>query len=577
MNRTLRYFTPPRCTLLGVVLTCIAVVTRTRLTGSPLPALFDAMWLALTKFPFLGIAWSTLAALSLAASVRAATTSRDASSRNAARVALAVFTITSGAIVWSYSFDLPLHDYPAPRRCDAHFTWINAFPTAVGAATGIALLLLLPFAALATRGEPAQSAHAQRAAYSALAATGSVFVLRGLQSTVSATWLPAIATAITAVKIMLGVFTLFAVWSSVRAGTGPVEPTIRAGAWTAGLLFALGVSTLTVALATPAYAPRQASGTMSERDVRNICAPAATPFDWIAQRLHWTASRYRNGTDDVVRMQLPPRYREVLEHLDGLELEALAPGDGRPHPHPPLGRVVIADPSVRTQVVEAIFEGLRTASTESNCHDPHHAVFLHRGSETLRLTICYHCSNVGFDIGHEIRRPFAAISSVSQPLLDQVLLHGGVPSLVPTIATFRALESRDERVVRRDPIDPAIRDLLEHAESYELLSLDPEVRPATGHFHGFTVLRRIALQPGEGSAHALVRAWLYDAAIGARPSLCFHPRHALIARRGTTSLELIPSYGCSQTQIFRDGQLAQVVAHFLYSETLFDALIDRGR
>ena len=92
---------------------------------------------------------------------------------------------------------------------------------------------------------------------------------------------------------------------------------------------------------------------------------------------------------------------------------------------------------------------------------------------------------------------------------------------------------------------------MRNAETFELLSLDPEIRPDDADFHRFKVLGRTVV------TEAATRKRLYRALqSGARwnlplQALCFIPRHGIRATAGGATVDLVICFECSQVRVWQ--------------------------
>ena len=121
---------------------------------------------------------------------------------------------------------------------------------------------------------------------------------------------------------------------------------------------------------------------------------------------------------------------------------------------------------------------------------------------------------------------------------------------------------------RPDPhkIPAAAQAILERAESFELLSLDPsEPRDAPKEgFHGFAVLGKLAIDKAEVRKQ-VVEAFVKGVAAykggGAR---CFRPRHGLRAKYEGKSAEFVICFECRRVHVYVEGGAKQA---FLVSDS----------
>jgi len=94
------------------------------------------------------------------------------------------------------------------------------------------------------------------------------------------------------------------------------------------------------------------------------------------------------------------------------------------------------------------------------------------------------------------------------------------------------------------------RKALRDAESFELLSIDPERlrSPPDGHFHGYKVLGRTKIEDAAGRAK-LVTALEKGATEGRDPASCFNPRHAIRATSSGKTSDFLICFECSQVKV----------------------------
>src|SRR5262249_36926151 len=90
--------------------------------------------------------------------------------------------------------------------------------------------------------------------------------------------------------------------------------------------------------------------------------------------------------------------------------------------------------------------------------------------------------------------------------------------------------------------------VLEKADSYELLSLDPGTEGVKDGFHGWKVLGKTTVK--DKKARALVLGALKKGvAERGRPWKCFEPRHGPRATHGGTTVELVICFECGQVVV----------------------------
>jgi hypothetical protein len=121
----------------------------------------------------------------------------------------------------------------------------------------------------------------------------------------------------------------------------------------------------------------------------------------------------------------------------------------------------------------------------------------------------------------------------------------------------------------------AVRDVLANADTFELLSLNPDggTTREPGHFWGWRVLGSIAVESPvtrDEVVAALKRGiaenegWVAD---------CFDPRHGIRAARGGESVELVVCFECAQVYIYPDGKWGGSVLVTGSPEPVFDRIL----
>jgi hypothetical protein len=124
---------------------------------------------------------------------------------------------------------------------------------------------------------------------------------------------------------------------------------------------------------------------------------------------------------------------------------------------------------------------------------------------------------------------------MTRPFLFLGILLVAQPALIPA---------------RGDEIPPEARDILETAEEFQLLSLDPDKDSERDGFHGYKVLGMTRIKAGAPRAE-LVRALKKGAAEEEGfEAICFQPRHGLrVIRQGKTADFLI-CFECLNVAVF---------------------------
>lgn len=108
-------------------------------------------------------------------------------------------------------------------------------------------------------------------------------------------------------------------------------------------------------------------------------------------------------------------------------------------------------------------------------------------------------------------------------------------------------------VFRGIPSDAA--EVLRNADSFELLSIDPERGRDDDDFRGFKVLGRTSV------TDPATRERLYQSLqFGARwnlplPAMCFNPRHGIRATAGGKTVDLVICFECKQVNVWHGDSL----------------------
>ena len=127
--------------------------------------------------------------------------------------------------------------------------------------------------------------------------------------------------------------------------------------------------------------------------------------------------------------------------------------------------------------------------------------------------------------------------------------------------------------VERNRIPPDTEAALIHAETYELLSLDPDREPQADRFHGWHVLGRIAI--GDNATRTKLNAALL---VGVKQNKgivagCFRPRHGIHVTHKGKVHDVVMCFECLSASVYVDGQRS---GSFLVSESpqpVFDEVL----
>ncbi|MDA1195443.1 MAG: hypothetical protein O2894_09700 [Planctomycetota bacterium] len=124
------------------------------------------------------------------------------------------------------------------------------------------------------------------------------------------------------------------------------------------------------------------------------------------------------------------------------------------------------------------------------------------------------------------------------------------------------------------------RDIIEHAASVELLTLNPhqlvdgKLSPETDRLRGYGVLGRVTVT--DDTEHRSIVEAVYRGlkGEGAGPASCFWPRHALRFTHDGRTVELLICFECTWVHVYRDG--AEHEARMLFGagvKPVFDSAV----
>jgi len=121
---------------------------------------------------------------------------------------------------------------------------------------------------------------------------------------------------------------------------------------------------------------------------------------------------------------------------------------------------------------------------------------------------------------------------------------------VPNLATVETNEvpvsHQKSGTVGRELFPKDGLDVLENAEDFTVLSLDPEPETkATNTFHGYRVLGKIGIRDAS-ERHAVLSSIYAGMAIDGPEALCFDPRHGIHAQSGNRVEDLVICFECGQ-------------------------------
>ena len=155
------------------------------------------------------------------------------------------------------------------------------------------------------------------------------------------------------------------------------------------------------------------------------------------------------------------------------------------------------------------------------------------------------------------------------------LLILGTLSSVSSAQQAASGEAKENAVSRslRNRLPAAVVTLLEQADQFELLSLNPkfDMRPFKGSFHGYKVLAKTGVKDTK-TRQRLISALLQGMRENSgNLAACFNPRHGIRAIHKGSHADLVICFECLQFHLFGNAQ-----GEFLVSrspQSVFDAVL----
>ncbi len=138
------------------------------------------------------------------------------------------------------------------------------------------------------------------------------------------------------------------------------------------------------------------------------------------------------------------------------------------------------------------------------------------------------------------------------------------------------LKAYQAELRRGTPIPRRLWDALDHADRYELLSLDPDVSDTDEPplFHHFHILGRTDVTDADrrrlnNALDAGVRG--NSGAVAA----CFQPRHGIRVTTGETTTDFVICFHCLHISVYRDDERLEGMLTTESPEPTFDAILQQ--
>jgi hypothetical protein len=111
-----------------------------------------------------------------------------------------------------------------------------------------------------------------------------------------------------------------------------------------------------------------------------------------------------------------------------------------------------------------------------------------------------------------------------------------------------------EREEKENKIPDAVKAVLDKADSFELLSLEPsERKEAKGGFHGWKVLGKTEVKDADTRKDLVAALEKGVAENKGEVAKCFEPRHGIRATRDKKTVELVICFECLQVRGYVDN------------------------
>jgi hypothetical protein len=124
-----------------------------------------------------------------------------------------------------------------------------------------------------------------------------------------------------------------------------------------------------------------------------------------------------------------------------------------------------------------------------------------------------------------------------------------------------------------------MRNVLEHAETFTLFSLDPEPdlrKKPKAEFKGYPQMGKTQVPAGNDRTNLI--SVLYDGiANGNAIAMCFNPRHGIRATKGSNTVELLICFECGQVYTFSNRGSNQMFATSEAPVAAFNAYLNRAK
>lgn len=134
-------------------------------------------------------------------------------------------------------------------------------------------------------------------------------------------------------------------------------------------------------------------------------------------------------------------------------------------------------------------------------------------------------------------------------------------------------EGNDSTNDHKNVIPATVAAILEQADHFELLSLDPhpQWKAAKGDFYGYRVLGTAVIEDAENRKKLVFAFKRVVAENQGYIAACFNPRHGICVTRNEKQADFVICFECAQVQVF-----GEVHGTFLISSsarTLFDGVL----
>jgi hypothetical protein len=159
------------------------------------------------------------------------------------------------------------------------------------------------------------------------------------------------------------------------------------------------------------------------------------------------------------------------------------------------------------------------------------------------------------------RRNHADVVDVRKRMLALVIL--AAAAIGPMSSSSQEKRGTDRVDRKENALSPDVRKILDKADRFVLLSLDPKATAKQEHkawdevFHDYRVRRKLEIRTQETRDQLLGALYKGIADSHGMVAMCFNPRHGIRASMGSENVDLLICFECMSIQIYgkTDGEV----------------------